>query len=121
VNKWPVRHGASLGMGVMIVLGIATVALFSGSAAGSLPTGHVAEGMYVYEGVCASCHGVYADGTLDGPPLVGDGFPATTMSRDELSDAIEDRSVPMHQYDLPRQDVADTIAYLRQIQAYGGA
>ncbi len=81
MDKWPVRYGASLGMGVMIVLGIATVALFSGSATGSLPTGHVAEGMYVYEGVCASCHGIYADGTLDGPPLVGDGFPVPSMAR----------------------------------------
>jgi len=121
MNRWPMRHGAALGMGVMIMLGIAAVALLNGRAAGALPSGHVAEGMYVYEEVCAACHGIYGQGTLDGPQVVGESFATATMSRDELSEAIRARSASTHAYDLPRQDVADTIAYLRQMQAYGGA
>ena len=74
MNRWPVRQGAALGMGVMIVLGIASVVLINGSTAGTLQSGHVAEGMYVYEEFCASCHGIYGEGTLDGPPVVGEGF-----------------------------------------------
>lgn len=107
-------------MGIMIVLGIAVLAVINSQTANALPTGNVAEGMYVYEEMCASCHGSYAEGTIDGPPLIGEGFAAATKSRDEMAEAISVGSAAMHDYELPRQDVADTIAYLRQIQAYGG-
>ena len=108
-------------MGVVIVLGIAAVALVNGGAASALPAGHVAEGMYVYEAACVSCHGIYGEGTLDGPALVGEGSAVATMSRDELHRAIDDRTASMHAHQLVPQDAADTIAYLRQMQAYGGA
>jgi len=120
MNRWPFRQGTAAGMGAMVLIAIGTVAFLNASAAGALPVGYPAQGMYVYENACASCHGFYGDGTLEGPALTGAGSPVEMLSRNDLAGRIEHPDGEMPLIEITRQDVADTIAYLKDVQAFGG-
>jgi len=120
MNRWPLRHGTALGMAIMMVLGIGTVALLNARAAGALPIGYAAEGIYVYEGSCAPCHGYEGEGTSVAPALVGDSWATDVLSWDGLADRIDNPTGGMPEFALDRQDMADTIAYLKDLHTYGG-
>lgn len=119
MNRWPFRHGAALGVGIMVLLAIGTVALINATAPTVLPLGFASDGVFVYEEACAGCHGAYAEGTGIAPALVGEGTVTDTRSASGIADRVRkhhDGAAPGVPAD---QDLADAIAYLRELAAYG--
>ena len=119
MNRWPFRHGAALGIGIMVLVAVGAVALINATAPTSLPLGFAGEGVFVYEDRCSSCHGTYAEGTGVAPALVGPGAATDTRSMSALADVVRGGHGEMSGRSLADQDLADALAYLRELQAYG--
>jgi ubiquinol-cytochrome c reductase cytochrome c subunit len=108
---------------VLVVIGTAYAVITSGSASAALQatpnSAQIAAGRNLFVEECATCHGLYAEGTSQAPSLIGVGaaavnFQITTgrMPAAELG-AENDRKPP-------RLDAAQTAAIAAYIQSLGG-
>ncbi len=108
---------------VLVILGTAYAAITTGSASAApqatASSAQIAEGRNLFVEECATCHGLYAEGTSQAPSLIGVGaaavnFQVTTgrMPAAELG-AQNDRKPP-------RLDAAQTAAVAAYIQSLGG-
>jgi ubiquinol-cytochrome c reductase cytochrome c subunit len=108
---------------VLVVIGTAYAVITSGAASASLQatpsSAQIADGRNLFIEECATCHGLYAQGTTDAPSLIGVGaaavnFQVTTgrMPAAELG-AENDRKPP-------RLNAAQTAAIAAYIQSLGG-
>jgi mono/diheme cytochrome c family protein len=119
VNRWPFRYGASLGIAVLMLLIVATIAVMQHAGRNNLPVGYAAPGEYVFADHCGSCHGDYAEGTVHGPSLLSAAFAAPAMTRDDIAAVTREGAGTMGPVaGLSLQDQADAIAFLRDLQAY---
>ena len=109
--------------GVLVVIGTAYAVITSGAASASPQatpsSAQIADGRDLFIEDCATCHGLYAQGTTDAPSLIGVGaaavnFQVTTgrMPAAELG-AENDRKPP-------RLNAAQTAAVAAYIQSLGG-
>jgi mono/diheme cytochrome c family protein len=119
MNRWPFRQGAALGIGIMVLLAVGAVALVNATAPTALPLGFAGDGVFVYEDHCSGCHGTYAEGTGVAPALVGQGTATDTRTTSALADVVRGGHGEMPGRSLADQDLADALAYLRELQAYG--
>ncbi len=114
----------------LIVVGsvlIAACGTLDSSTATSV-TGDLLAGEALFEGRCASCHGVKAAGSEKGPPLVDEVYWPSHHIDGTFQLAVL-RGVPQHhwrfgsmppQEGLSDQDIADIVAYVRQLQEEAG-
>jgi mono/diheme cytochrome c family protein len=72
--------------------------------------------MYVYDDACAACHGEFGGGTEHGPGLIGDHSAAARNTRAQVPCQVGGPSGSV----VSDQDLADALAYLREIEDYGG-
>lgn len=115
------HYGAAIGIGIMVLVAIVVVGILARASESALPVGHAGEGMYVFEESCTSCHGIYADGTENGPTLLTPALKPPAMTRDDIADVIEHGSGLMPAFEaMTRQEQADAITYLMVLQAYEG-
>jgi ubiquinol-cytochrome c reductase cytochrome c subunit len=109
--------------GVLVIIGTAYAVITSGAASASLQatpsSAQIADGRNLFIEECATCHGLYAQGTTEAPSLIGVGaaavnFQVTTgrMPAAELG-AENDRKPP-------RLNAAQTAAIAAYIQSLGG-
>ena len=109
--------------GVLVVIGTAYAVITSGAASASPQatpsSAQIADGRNLFVEECATCHGLYAQGTTDAPSLIGVGaaavnFQVTTgrMPAAELG-AENDRKPP-------RLNATETNAVAAYIQSLGG-
>ncbi len=119
-----------VGAGVIVLLVLAVVATGGSSGSGSSVTseGDTVAGQAVFEGTCATCHGVDGTGTEEGPPLVHQYYRPGHHADGAFTLAIRNGVQPHHwdfgpmppQPSLSDQDIADVTAYVRQIQQAAG-
>jgi mono/diheme cytochrome c family protein len=85
-------------------------------------------GEQLFEANCAACHGPAAQGTVSGPPLVHVIYEPGHHSDESFHLAVQ-RGVQQHHWDfgpmpavpgLSREEVADIIAYVRDLQREAG-
>ncbi|MDX1621262.1 MAG: cytochrome c [Nitriliruptorales bacterium] len=91
-------------------------------------SGDVARGGELFQANCAACHGVEGTGTVSGPPLVHEYYVPSHHPDAAFRSAVA-AGVRPHHWDfgpMPRiegisdADVADIIAYVRQLQREAG-
>ncbi len=119
-----------VGAGVMILLVIAVVGTGGNSGSRGLATseGETVAGRVVFEGTCATCHGIEGTGTEQGPPLVHQYYRPGHHADGAFTLAIRNGVQPHHwdfgpmppQPGLSDQDIADVTAYVREIQQLAG-
>jgi mono/diheme cytochrome c family protein len=119
-----------VGAGVMILLVIAVVGTGGNSGSRGLATseGETVAGRVVFEGTCATCHGIEGTGTEQGPPLVHQYYRPGHHADGAFTLAIRNGVQPHHwdfgpmppQPGLSDQDIADVTAYVREIQQAAG-
>ncbi len=119
-----------VGAGAMILLVIAVVGTGGNSVSGSLAPseGDTVAGRAVFEGTCATCHGIEGTGTEQGPPLVHQYYRPGHHADGAFTLAIRNGVQPHHwdfgpmppQPGLSDQDIVDVTAYVRQIQQAAG-
>jgi ubiquinol-cytochrome c reductase cytochrome c subunit len=108
---------------VLVIIGTAYAVITSGNASAApqatVSSAQIAEGRNLFVEECATCHGLYAEGSSQAPSLIGVGaaavnFQVTTgrMPAAELG-AENDRKPP-------RLDAAQTAALAAYIQSLGG-
>jgi ubiquinol-cytochrome c reductase cytochrome c subunit len=108
---------------VLVIIGTAYAVITSGAASASLQatpsSAQIADGRNLFLEECATCHGLYAQGTTDAPSLIGVGAAAVNfqvstgrMPAAELG-AENDRKPP-------RLNAAQTAAIAAYIQSLGG-
>ena len=108
---------------VLVIIGTAYAIITSGNASAApqatVSSAQIAEGRNLFVEECATCHGLYAEGSSQAPSLIGVGaaavnFQVTTgrMPAAELG-AENDRKPP-------RLDAAQTAAIAAYIQSLGG-
>jgi ubiquinol-cytochrome c reductase cytochrome c subunit len=108
---------------VLVIIGTAYAVITSGNASAApqatVSSAQIAEGRNLFVEECATCHGLYAEGSSQAPSLIGVGaaavnFQVTTgrMPAAELG-AENDRKPP-------RLDAAQTAAIAAYIQSLGG-
>jgi mono/diheme cytochrome c family protein len=120
-GRWPFRQGTALGIGVMMLLAIGVIAMLQSAASGQLPVGYPFEGEYAFADHCGGCHGAYAYGTEQAPSLITSEFAADELDRDGFADTIRDGVGTMPGFDdLEKQEVADIIAFVREIRLEAG-
>lgn len=114
---------------LLVALVPVVVACGSGDGDTSAAGGGDAErGQELFAANCAACHGEEARGTDAGPPLVHELYGPSHHS-DESFQAAVARGVQPHHWDfgpmppvegLSRDDVADIVAHVRQLQREAG-
>jgi ubiquinol-cytochrome c reductase cytochrome c subunit len=108
---------------VLVIVGTAYALITTGSAsatpAATPNSAQIADGRNLFIEECATCHGLYAEGTAEAPSLIGVGAAAVNfqvstgrMPAAELG-AENDRKPP-------RLDAAETAAIAAYIQSLGG-
>jgi mono/diheme cytochrome c family protein len=114
---------------------LGTVAVLAACAAtegdGGAPTAAAPDpqrGEQLFEANCAACHGPAGQGTVNGPPLVHVIYEPGHHSDESFHLAVQ-RGVQQHHWDfgpmpavpgLSREEVADIIAYVRDLQREAG-
>ena len=120
-GRWPFRQGTALGIGLLMLMAIAVIAMMGHAADGQLPMGYAPPGEYVFADNCAGCHGYFGYGTDQGPSLIEADYARPALARDDLADVIRKGTELMPAFDfLDRQEIADTIAFVREVQAEAG-
>jgi mono/diheme cytochrome c family protein len=112
--------------GALVVLGAC------GEAGDGAPTAERAadpeRGEQLFAANCAACHGPVGEGTATGPPLVHIIYEPGHHSDESFHLAVQ-RGVQAHHWDygpmppvsgLSREEVADIIAYVRDLQREAG-
>jgi mono/diheme cytochrome c family protein len=120
IDRWPFRHGTALGIGLLVLLTLVVVVVMQRAADGALPMGFAGAGEGTFADHCGDCHGYYAGGTDAGPGLIVPG------AADALDAGVVERAVRRGAESMPAvtdlgdQDIADIIAFLRDLQADPG-
>jgi ubiquinol-cytochrome c reductase cytochrome c subunit len=108
---------------VLVIIGTAYAVITSGSASAaqqaSASSAQIAEGRNLFVQECATCHGLYAEGTSQAPSLIGVGaaavnFQVTTGRMPAAELGAENPNKPK------RLDAAQTAALAAYIQSLGG-
>jgi ubiquinol-cytochrome c reductase cytochrome c subunit len=108
---------------VLVMIGTAYAVITSGSASAApraTPNSAlIVEGRNLFVADCATCHGLYAEGTSQAPSLIGVGaaavnFQVTTGRMPAAELGAENPNKP------PRLDAAETAAVAAYIQSLGG-
>jgi ubiquinol-cytochrome c reductase cytochrome c subunit len=108
---------------VLVLIGTAYAVITSGNASAApqatTNSAQIAEGRNLFVEECATCHGLYAEGTSQAPSLIGVGaaavnFQVTTGRMPAAEQGAENDRKP------PRLDAAQTAAIAAYIQSLGG-
>jgi ubiquinol-cytochrome c reductase cytochrome c subunit len=108
---------------VLVIIGTAYAVITSGAASASPQatpsSAQIADGRNLFLEECATCHGLYAQGTTDAPSLIGVGaaavnFQVTTGRMPAAELGAENVQKP------PRLNAAETAAVAAYIQSLGG-
>jgi ubiquinol-cytochrome c reductase cytochrome c subunit len=108
---------------VLVLIGTAYAVITSGYASASpqasVSSAQIAEGRNLFVEECATCHGLYAEGTSQAPSLIGVGaaavnFQVTTGRMPAAEQGAENDRKP------PRLDATQTAAIAAYIQSLGG-
>jgi ubiquinol-cytochrome c reductase cytochrome c subunit len=108
---------------VLVIIGTAYALITTGSAAAApqatVSSAQIAEGRNLFVAECATCHGLYAEGTSAAPSLIGVGaaavnFQVTTGRMPAAELGAENPNKP------PRLTAAQTAAVAAYIQSLGG-
>jgi mono/diheme cytochrome c family protein len=122
------RHRVAAVLGALVVL-----AACGGESDGDGAPTAAAEpdpqrGEQLFDANCAACHGPAGQGTVSGPPLVHVIYEPGHHSDESFHLAVQ-RGVQQHHWDfgpmpavpgLSREEVADIIAYVRDLQREAG-
>jgi mono/diheme cytochrome c family protein len=118
IDRWPFRHGTALGIGVLVLLAVAVAASMQAAADRALPRGYAAAGEYSFYEHCGDCHGSYGGGADVGPGLIG---AAASFDAGATERSIRNGGETMPPVEgLDDQEVADIIAFVRDLQAEPG-
>jgi quinol---cytochrome-c reductase cytochrome c subunit len=81
------------------------------------PTGSVDEGRALFLKNCSSCHGLNAEGTTDGPTLVGVGAASVDfqVATGRMPAAQSGAQVPAKRVQFNEQEIADLAAYVASL------
>ena len=110
--------GIALMLVALVVTGFAysAVAGFSGTAdaAQSATTDQIDSGKRLYLESCSSCHGLAAEGTLNGPTLIGVGAAAVSfqVGTGRMPAAAPQQQVPKKPAKFTDEEVSDLAAYV---------
>lgn len=112
----------------LALIAIAVVIVACGGSTGSLGDGDAARGEELFTRNCVACHGAGAMGTANGPPLVHEMYREEIFADDRIADATRNGAQQRNwSYGrmpgiggLSDQDVADLIAYVREVQDDAG-
>jgi len=108
---------------VLVIIGTAYAVITSGNASAApqatVSSAQIAEGRNLFVEECATCHGLYAEGSSQAPSLIGVGaaavnFQVTTGRMPAAELGAENPQKP------PRLDAAQTAAIAAYIQSLGG-
>ena len=114
-----------------ILLALSLIAQSCGSTttdSGLLPPGDAAAGASKYTAACSSCHGDSGNGTSQGPPLVDPVYRPGHHADASFLLAVQRGVQPHHwnfgpmpaQPSLTSQDIADIVAFVRELQRQRG-
>jgi mono/diheme cytochrome c family protein len=116
IDRWPLRHGTALGIGVLVLLTLAVSAAIQSAASRSLPVGYAAPGEHAFADHCGGCHGWYAGGTESSPSLLESSFDADVIE----SSVREGRGTMPAVGGIEDQELADIIAFVRELHPVPG-
>jgi mono/diheme cytochrome c family protein len=120
-GRWPFRQGTALGMAVLMLLAMGVIAMMQSAASRELPPGFAIDGEYLFADECGACHGTYGYGTDQAPSLIAPEYAESEFTRADFVDAIEDgHGSTLAADELEPQEIADIIAFLREIQLEAG-
>lgn len=113
---------------LVVVIAVIVLAVACGDGIGELGAGDPVNGQQLFTMNCVACHGTGATGTANGPPLVHPLYEPGTFPDRAIADATRNGAPQRHwSYGrmpgiggLSDQDLADLIAYIRQLQADAG-
>jgi len=109
-------------------IAVAAVIAACGGSTGPLGDGDAARGEELFTRNCVACHGAGAMGTANGPPLVHELYREEIFADDRIADATRN-GAPQRNWSFGRMpgigglsndDVADLVAYIRQVQDEAG-
>jgi mono/diheme cytochrome c family protein len=120
IDRWPLRHGTALGIAVLVLLTMIVAVIMQAAADRALPMGYAPAGEYSFADHCGSCHGFYAEGTEAGPSLI-EARSATPVDSDAIKQSVRKGVGAMPAMEaLEDQDLADIIAFVRDLQTEPG-
>jgi mono/diheme cytochrome c family protein len=119
-GRWPFRPGTALGIAIMVIIALGVGVWISREAQSNLPMGFVGAGESVYYEYCSECHGDWGEGTPEGPSLLIPGLTRDAFSNDQMDKVIGKGTGAMPRLELDRQETADVIAYVRDLQDAAG-
>jgi ubiquinol-cytochrome c reductase cytochrome c subunit len=109
--------------GVLVIIGTAYGVITGGSAAASqqaaTSSAQVAHGRDIFIEDCATCHGLFAEGTSQAPSLIGVGAAAVNFQVGTGRMPLAQQGAEADQKP-PRLNPADTAAVAAYIQSLGG-
>jgi ubiquinol-cytochrome c reductase cytochrome c subunit len=109
--------------GVLLIIGTAYAVITGGSAAASqqaaTSSAQVAHGRDIFIEDCATCHGLFAEGTSQAPSLIGVGAAAVNFQVGTGRMPLAQQGAEADQKP-PRLNPADTAAVAAYIQSLGG-
>jgi mono/diheme cytochrome c family protein len=118
IDRWPFRHGTAPGIGVLVLLAIVVAAGMQAAADRALPRGFAAAGEHSFYEHCGDCHGSYAGGGDVGPSLIA---PTEPFDAGTFEHSIRKGGDTMPAVrELDDQEVADIIAFLRDLRTESG-
>lgn len=122
------RRIARLGLVVLATILVTAACGDGGGGTSEQPGVDAARGAQLFEANCAVCHGAEGRGTTAGPPLLHEYYVPSHHGDESFQVAVA-RGVQPHHWDfgamppvpgLTRDDVADIVAHVRQLQREAG-
>jgi len=113
-------YAAIAGLLVVVAVGYGLLTGFGSGASASAPAQNstdIAQGKSLFESTCSSCHGLDAQGTAEGPSLIGAGaaavdFQMSTGRMPAKEQSAENERGPVHYTQQQIYDIAGYIASL---------
>ncbi len=120
IDRWPFRHGTALGIAVLVLLSLMVAVIVQLTAGRALPMGYAAAGEYSFADLCGGCHGSYAEGTEAGPNLI-EAHAATPVDAGAIERSVRECEGAKPALEgLDDQDLADIIAFVRDLRTETG-